>query len=158
MQKKAGRCQRLDLPRWQWVWKLQTTNFGVLNDEPFINEYVFQSRYLLHELVFACSDILPRPYVNFTMLNQSEWCALRTVARCELALLPVAGDIGEGALVFQVKRAHTLCEAASRALLLAPKQSCDLYPILASGRFVFFKSGSVRLKRCLLLFLRTRLS
>ena len=65
--------------------------FGVLSDERCVDEGVFRSRYLLHELVFACSDILPRPCVSFNLLKQSERCALRTVARCELAFLPVVG-------------------------------------------------------------------
>ena len=73
--------------------------FGLLNDERCIDEGVFQNLYPLHELMFACSDILPRPHVSFILLTQSEWCALRTLARCEFALLPIVGAIGAGARV-----------------------------------------------------------
>ena len=79
--------------------------FGVLSDGRCID--VFQSRYLLHELVLLCSD-LPRPCVSFNLLKQSEWCVWRTVARCESASLPVAGVAGGCASVFEVKYAHAL--------------------------------------------------
>ena len=34
--------------------------FGILEDERCIDKGVFQNRYLLDELVFACSDVPPR--------------------------------------------------------------------------------------------------
>ena len=64
--------------------------FGILAAEPCLDKGVFQNGYLMHELAFACNDISPLPHVSFTLLKQSEWCALRTVARCNLALLPDA--------------------------------------------------------------------
>ena len=64
--------------------------FGILEEERCIDKGVFQNRYFLHELVVACSDIPQRQLVGFAHLTQSDWCAVRTVARCEAALLLVA--------------------------------------------------------------------
>ena len=74
--------------------------FRILEDERCIDKGVFSNRSLLHELVFACDDIPPRPRVSFTLLTHSDWCALRTVARCAVALLPVAGAMRAGDRVF----------------------------------------------------------
>ena len=94
-----------------------------------------------------------------TFFKQSEWCALRTVARCanQLRCLSLALLEG-GARVFSVTHAHALCQATLCALLLAQQQCFNQSPILASGSFVFFESGSIRSIGCLLLFLCTRLS
>ena len=41
---------------------------------------------------------LPRqPQTSFTILTQADWCAVRTVARCEAGFLPVAGTVEAGA-------------------------------------------------------------
>ena len=70
--------------------------FGLLQDDRCIDTGVFQERHFLHELVFACSQALPRqPQISFTILTQADWCAVRTVARC----LPVVGSVGAGARV-----------------------------------------------------------
>ena len=69
-------------------------------DERCIDTGVFQERYLLHELVFAWSQPLPRqPQISCTILTEADWCAVRTVARCEAGLLPVVGTVGAGARV-----------------------------------------------------------
>ena len=74
--------------------------FEILEDERCIDTSVFQNRYLLHELVLACSHPPPlRPHIIFTILTQSDWCAMRTVAKCEVALLPVAGTMRAGVRV-----------------------------------------------------------
>ena len=70
--------------------------FGILQDDRCIDTGVFQERHLLHELVFACSQFLPRqPQISFTILTQADWCAVRTEARC----LPVVATMGAGARV-----------------------------------------------------------
>ena len=74
--------------------------FGILEYERRIDTGVFQERYFLDELVFACSHPLPRqPQISFTILTQADWCAVRTVARCEAGLLQVVGTLGAGARV-----------------------------------------------------------
>ena len=74
--------------------------FGILEDERCINTGVFQERYFLQELVFACSNSLPRqPQISFTFMTQADWCAARTVARCEAGLLPVLGTMGGARVV-----------------------------------------------------------
>ena len=45
--------------------------FRILADERCIDKGVFPNRSLLHELVFACDDIPPRPRISFTLLTQS---------------------------------------------------------------------------------------
>ena len=65
--------------------------FGILEDERCTYKGVFQNRCLVHESVLACDDIPPRPHISFILLTQSDRRALRTVARCEGALLRVAG-------------------------------------------------------------------
>ena len=50
--------------------------FRTLEDERCIDKGVFPNRSLLHELVFACDDIPPRPRISFTLLTQSDWCCL----------------------------------------------------------------------------------
>ena len=94
-----------------------------------------------------------------TFFKQSEWCALRTVARCanQLRCLSLALLEG-GARVFSVTHANALCQATLCALLLAHQQCFNQSPNLASGSFVLFESGSIRSIGCLLLFLCTRLS
>ena len=57
--------------------------FGTLEDDRCIDTGVFQHRYFLHELVFACSQ--PPPH--------------QTVARCELGLFPVVNTMESGARV-----------------------------------------------------------
>ena len=69
---------------------LSEDEFGILVDDRCIDTGAFQPRYLVHELVFACSlPPLPRPRVSHTILTQADWCSTRAVARCELGLLPV---------------------------------------------------------------------
>ena len=87
-------ANHLDSLRWQLVWKVLTTNLEVSHGASA--KVYSQIRYLLHELVFACSDIPPRPHKSFTLLTQFDWCALRTVARWEVTLLPVAGAMRAG--------------------------------------------------------------
>ena len=62
---------------------------------------IIQPRYLVHELVFACS---PRPPPRFqisdTILTQADWCAVRAVARCEQGFLSVITTVGSGSRVF----------------------------------------------------------
>ena len=56
-----------------------------------------KQHFLLRELVFACSQTPPQqPQICCTVLTQAGWCAVRTVARCEL---PVAGTMEAGARV-----------------------------------------------------------
>ena len=61
-------------------------DFGILEDSRCIDTRIFQQRYLLHELVSACSE-LPAQHieVSCTILSQLDWCAVRAVARCECA-------------------------------------------------------------------------
>ena len=50
------------------------------------------ARNLLHELVFACSHLLTRqPQISYAILTEADWCAVRTAARCEAALLRAVG-------------------------------------------------------------------
>ena len=64
--------------------------FGVLEDDRCIDTRVFQQRQFVHELVFACSPPpSPRSQISHALLTRAEWCAIHTVARCELGLLPV---------------------------------------------------------------------
>ena len=100
--------------------------FGILEDERCVDTGAFQKRYLLHELVFACTDPLPlRPQVTFTILTHADWCALTAVARCVVALLLVAGTLEAGARVMKqvcwclrVGRVH--CFLSRRQVLLEP--------------------------------------
>ena len=56
--------------------------FGILVDDRCIDTGVFQQRYLVHELVFACSPSPPlRPRVSHTILTEADWCSTRAVAR-----------------------------------------------------------------------------
>ena len=64
---------------------------------------VFQPRYHLHELVFACSPLPPRS--SHTILTQADWCSIRAVARGELDLLPVIQTVATGCRVFSHKHA-----------------------------------------------------
>ena len=69
--------------------------FGILEDERCIDTGAFKNRNFLHELVFACMNPAPlRPH-------------MRTVAKCEVALLPVAGAMRAGARVI---RSDGLCQ------------------------------------------------
>ena len=71
--------------------------FGILEDDRCIDTGVFQPRYLVHELVFACSPRPPpRPNVSHTILTQASWCSTRAVARCETGLLPVIQTVETG--------------------------------------------------------------
>ena len=59
--------------------------FGIFEDDRCFGTGVFQQRYFLHELVFACSQPPPQqPQISYT---------IRTVARCELGLLPVVSTL-----------------------------------------------------------------
>ena len=70
---------------------------GILEDDRCIDTGVSQQPYLLHELVFACSQPPPQqPQISYTFLTQADWCAVRTVARCELGLLLVVNTVGNG--------------------------------------------------------------
>ena len=61
---------------------------------------VFQQRYLLHELVFACSHPTPqRPRISYTILNQANWCAVWTVARGDLDVFQFVNALEMGACV-----------------------------------------------------------
>ena len=68
--------------------KDRKTEFGISVDGRCIDTEVFQPRYLVHELVFACIQTA-RPRVSHTILTQADWCLIRAVARSELGLLPV---------------------------------------------------------------------
>ena len=57
--------------------------FGILEDDRCIGAGVFQRRYLVHELVFACPPPPPRLQTSHTILTQADFCAVRAVARCE---------------------------------------------------------------------------
>ena len=70
---------------------------GTLEDDRCIDTGVFPKRCLLHELVFACSQAPPQqPQISYNILAQADWCAVRTVARCELGLLPVVNALEAG--------------------------------------------------------------
>ena len=85
-------------------------------DDRCIDTGAFQPRYLVHELVFACSPPPPpRPRVSHTILTQADWCSTRALARCELGLLPVIQTVATGFRVFW----HSL-EIRTRA----QKQKC----------------------------------
>ena len=45
--------------------------FGILVDDRCIDTGVFQPRYLVHELVFACSPLPPRPRLSHIFLDSS---------------------------------------------------------------------------------------
>ena len=46
---------------------------GILVDDPCIDTGAFRKRHLLHELVFACSQPLPRlPQISYTILFQAD--------------------------------------------------------------------------------------
>ena len=51
-----------------------------------------------------------RPYVSSNILKQSEWCVLRTVVRCELALLHVNSVDGRCARVFSRCNMQSQCD------------------------------------------------
>ena len=70
--------------------------FGILEDDRCIDTGVFQRRYLVHELVFACSHL----QTSHTILTQADWCAVLAVARCEQGLLPVITTAESGSRVF----------------------------------------------------------
>ena len=56
-------------------------------------------RYLVHELVFACSPLPPpRLQTSHTILTQADWRAVRAVA--DQGLLPVITTAGSGSQVF----------------------------------------------------------
>ena len=55
---------------------------AILVDDRCVDNGIFQRRYLVHELVFACSPPPPRSQTSHTILTQADWCALRAVARC----------------------------------------------------------------------------
>ena len=66
----------------------ESTNFGILEDDRCIDTGVFQRRYLVQELVFACSPPPPPCLQNsHTILTEADWCAGRAVAWCGLGLL-----------------------------------------------------------------------
>ena len=55
------------------VMEISDDEFGILEDERCIHTGIFQSRYLLHELVFGCSHPPPRRlHISFTILTQTE--------------------------------------------------------------------------------------
>ena len=65
--------------------------FGIMEDDRCIDIGIFQRRYLVHELVFACSPPPPpRLQTSHTLVTQADWCADRAVAHCEQGLFPVA--------------------------------------------------------------------
>ena len=75
--------------------------FGILEDGRCTDAEVFQRRYLVHELVFACSPLPPpRLQVSHTILTRADWCAVRAVARCEMGLLPVITSVEAGSECF----------------------------------------------------------
>ena len=75
--------------------------FGVLEDDRCVDTGVFQQRYLVHKLVFACSPPPPpRSQISLSVLAQAEWCAIRAVARCELGLHPIIKTAETGARVY----------------------------------------------------------
>ena len=88
---------------------LSEDEFGILVDDRCIDTGAFQPRYLVHELVFACSPPPPpRPRVSHTILTQADWCSTRAVARCELGLLPVIQVFGNKcARMIKVSRHNT---------------------------------------------------
>ena len=48
--------------------------------------------------MFACRQPPPQqPQISYTILTQADWCAVRTVARCELGLLLVVNTMEAGA-------------------------------------------------------------
>ena len=72
----------------------------MLEDDRCIDTSVFQQRYFLHELVFACSQHPPQhPRGCYTILTQADRCAVQKVARCELDLSPVVNSMETGACV-----------------------------------------------------------
>ena len=73
---------------------------GILEDDRCIDTGVFQRRYLVHELVFACSPLSPRRLqTSRTILTQADWCAVRAVARWEQGVPPVITTVGSGSRV-----------------------------------------------------------
>ena len=64
------------------VGKALGVDFGVLEDDRCIDTGVFQQRYLVHELVLACSPPPPRPQISYGEQLVASWvpswfCTLR---------------------------------------------------------------------------------
>ena len=73
--------------------------FGVLEDDWYSG--ILKRRYLVHELMFACSPLPPpRLQISHTIVTQAGWCVVRAVARCEAGLLPVITTVESGSQVF----------------------------------------------------------
>ena len=71
-----------DSSNWRLVPESLGDEYEILEDDRCIDTGVFQQRYFLHELVFACSDPpRARLQISCTILTQAGWCAARTVAR-----------------------------------------------------------------------------
>ena len=127
--KNVGSGQRLDLPR-------PCTPAAVVessaDDERCIDEGVLQSRYLLHEMVFAFSDLLPRRCVSFNLFQTIRMVCLEDSCKVrESASLPVAGVVGgRCACVFGdtcpcIVSGNSLCaSASSTAVFQSIPNSC----------------------------------
>ena len=127
-QQNARSWQRLNSPRlctpaipaWQWVWKVQTTQFWFTPRNDASTNGVFQSRYIFcTNLCLLAATSLPQPCVSFNISKQSEWCVPRAVARCESALLLVISVAGMCARVFQMRLATSSHLISSHLQLLS---------------------------------------
>ena len=67
---------------------------GILESERCADDGPFHGRFLLQELIFAQCEFLPRLTIRRNLMDRADWCALRGLAGCECALLPIVEITG----------------------------------------------------------------
>ena len=121
--------------------------FWILEDDRCIDTGVFQRRYLLHEMVFACSQPpLQQPRISYTILTQVDCSAVRAAARCETVCFQLpgqrgrvrvcSGEVGDGSARLSEHEKGTILEAMAELLLAGQDHQTrtSSYPQLSQSR------------------------